>query len=210
MHEKMFPHNWSSLDAFKPLFKTFSSSLTCSDTFISNVFQFVDWSKIFVFFLGYSDGHFSLDNCSSDNYPLWDSPRTLNHGLLPSGQLPLNNWPLDKYPPTNCSMKFSSAPPGNLSHGQLSLKSFPRDNYHRTTSPPEILHMTIAPWILLPDIFALLIPPWTTISRQLTPNEIPCGTSSHEHLPSLDNNPWIIYRWPLKKPLFTNSSLENN
>ena len=100
MHEKMFPHNWNSLDAFKPLFKTFSSSLTCSDTF-----------------------------------------------------------------------------------GQLSLKSFPRDNYHRTTSPPEILHMTIDPWILLPDIFALLIPPWTTISRQLTPNEIPCGTSSHEHLP---------------------------
>ena len=181
MHEKMFPHNWSSLDAFKPLFKTFSSSLTCSDTFISNVFQFVAWSKIFVFFLGYPDiSPWTTAPQAITHYEI--PPRTLNHGLLPCGQLSLNNWPLDNYPPTNCSMKFSSTPRGNLSRGQLSLKSFPRDNYHRTISPYEILHMTIAPWILLPDIFALLIPPWTAISRQLTPNELPCGTSSHEHL----------------------------
>lgn len=181
MHEKMFPRNWNSLDAFKPLFETFSSSLTCSDTFISNVFQFVAWSKIFVFFLGYPDiSPWTTAPQTITHYEI--PPRTLNHGLLPRGQLPLNNWPLDNYPRLIAPWISLQPPPGNLSHGQLSLKSFPRDNYHRIISPYEILHMTIAPWILLPDIFTLLIPPWTTISRQLTPNEIPCGTSSLEHL----------------------------
>ena len=88
MHEKMFPHNWNSLDAFKPLFKTFSSSLTCSDTFISNVFQFVAWSKIFVFFLGYSDGHF----------PWTTAPQTITHYEIPPGHSTTDFCPADNYP----------------------------------------------------------------------------------------------------------------
>ena len=153
MHEKMFPHNWSSLDAFKPLFKTFSSSLTCSDTFISNVFQFVAWSKIFVFFLGYPDiSPWTTAPQAITHYEI--PPRTLNHGLLPCGQLSLNNWPLDKYPPTNCSMKFSSAPleiclmdnypwkvsPGTITTGQRHPLKFPTWQL-----PPGFCSLTFLP-----------------------------------------------------------------